>query len=149
VSGPVDPTQAHSFVLFLPSGVQPPAIPWADELSPTNPTVPRWLRLDPECHGDRKIMPRELYALVCAATRDADAIIHAFLHELALPQSCDEALLVVNRANRDDCELYTKQGAPLLLAAVRSPSREARPLLQQLAGDDALREIVERKARRK
>lgn len=120
MSGRVNPATAHTFLLFVPSGVEPPAVPWADELSPDNPKAARWVRLDRECHGDGKVMPRELYALVCGASRDPNDVIHAFQNELALEESCDEAVLIVHRYAHDDVELYTKNGAPLLLAAART-----------------------------
>lgn len=143
MSGPVDPLRVHSFVLFLPSGAEPPTLPWADEFSEDNPKLPRWIRLDGECHGDGKTMPRELYGLVCDAKRNPDEIIFGF-HRLALEQSCDEAMLVVHRAFHDDLEQYVKQGAPLLLAAARSPAKHATPLLPALTSEAALRELVDR-----
>jgi len=148
MSGPVDPTRAHSFVLFVPSGVAPPALPWAGEISAETPKVSRWVRLDGECHGDGKIMPRELYALVCGEARDPNDVIRSF-QELALPLASDEALLLVHRSQHDGVEHYTKQGAPLLLAAARTPAKEPTPLLPALTSEQALRELVDRKTRAK
>jgi hypothetical protein len=143
MSGPVDMGRVHSFLLFVPAGVEPPPLPWREELHADNPKLARWIQLDGECHGDGKVMPRDLYALVCDG-RDPDDVIHAFRTELVLEQSCDEALLVVHRHEEDGCELYTKNGAPLLLAAARTaapPSLLDAPLVRE----DALRELVEKK----
>jgi len=132
-------------VLWVPSGVHPPPLPWADELSPDNAKVARWARLDSESHGDGKIMPRNLYTLVVDG-RDPDDVIHAFHNELLLEQACDEAVLMVSRANDDGVELYVRNGAPQLLAAVRGTALPM-SLIGSIPIDEeaALRELVDRK----
>jgi hypothetical protein len=148
MSGPVAKGRVHSFVLFVPSGTAPPPLPWADELHEDNPKVPRWIRLDGECHGDGKVMPRELYALVVDG-REPNDVIHTFMHELVLEQTCDEAMLLVHRDLHDGVEVYTKNGAPQLLAAVRTPAAIPSLLAIPITEERALRELVDRRAKRK
>jgi hypothetical protein len=111
----------HSFVLFIPDGIEPPDLPWAHECTPDNPKAARWQRVDDQVHGDKQVMGPSLYGLVVLG-RDPQGVIDAFYNWARRREDGDvlEAVLLLHRHGSKSCETYSSvYGSPRLLAHAR------------------------------